>query len=202
MAKDVAGQFAARFDARDKGDVGLGHAETHLVGCRHDGGFTDGRVLDEHALEFERTDPVVTRFEDVVGATDVGDVAVLVAAGDVAGVVATTGEGPLVQLVIRTGPRVVAGHHADRTFGRARHADLTVVTDHIGDRVDQLDSVPGNGATHRPGLHALSRRVADLNGGLGLTEAVTDRQSPGAIDRLDHFGIERLAGADQFAQRQ
>jgi len=42
-------------------------------------------VLDQHRLEFERGDPVVGGLEDVVRAPDVGDVAVVILAGDVAG---------------------------------------------------------------------------------------------------------------------
>lgn len=40
--------------------------------ARHDSSFGDGFVLDQHALEHERTEVVIGRFEDVVGASDVG----------------------------------------------------------------------------------------------------------------------------------
>ncbi|MCY1350237.1 hypothetical protein D9M69_364650 [compost metagenome] len=44
--------------------------------------------------------------------------------------------------------------------------------------------------------------VADQRGGLRLAEAVAQRQAPGLLDLLDDLRVERLARADQFAQRQ
>ena len=67
--------------------IGLRHRQPHRVGRGHHGGLGDGRVLDQHALQLERADAVVGRFEHVVGAADIGQVAVGVAAGDVAGAV-------------------------------------------------------------------------------------------------------------------
>ena len=88
----------------------LRHGQAQRVGARHDRRLGHRLVLDEHALELERADPVVGRLEDVVGAPDVGDVAVGVALGDVAGVVVAVAHhvGGALRIV------EVADHQAER----------------------------------------------------------------------------------------
>src|SRR5262249_61144579 len=55
------------------------------VGARHHGRFEDGRVLEESALDLEGPDPVPRGDDDVVGAADEPEIAVLVAPGAVPG---------------------------------------------------------------------------------------------------------------------
>ena len=57
----------------------LGHREPHGIGARHHRRLGHRLVLDQRALQLERADAVVGRLEHVVGAADVGDVAVGVA---------------------------------------------------------------------------------------------------------------------------
>jgi hypothetical protein len=71
-------------------------------------------VLDQDRLELERGDPVVRGLEDVVGAADVGDVAVVVLAGHVAGVVVTAAH----RFRVPLGVACVAGHQAERPPGQ------------------------------------------------------------------------------------
>jgi hypothetical protein len=70
----------------------------------------DSLVLDQHTLEFERRNPEVRALEDIVGAPDVGDVALVVAGGDVARVVITAGGGGCAALI----GIVIAGHQPER----------------------------------------------------------------------------------------
>ncbi len=56
----------------------LRHGEPGRVRARHDRGLDDELVLEQHRFELERRDLVVGRLEDVVGATDVGEIAVVV----------------------------------------------------------------------------------------------------------------------------
>jgi SpoU rRNA methylase family enzyme len=67
-------------------------------------------VLDQHTLELERRDPIIRGLEDIVGAPDVGDVALVVAGGDVARVVITAGGGGCAAL----SGIVIAGHQPAR----------------------------------------------------------------------------------------
>ena len=94
-AHDVQGGLARRLVPCDDADVGLRHREAHRVRRRHHRRLGDSLVLDQHALELERRDPVIRGLEDIVGAPDVGDVAIVVAGGDVARVVVTAGIGAL-----------------------------------------------------------------------------------------------------------
>jgi hypothetical protein len=81
------GQFRGGFAPGGQQDVGLGDGQPDRVGRRDDGGLGHRLVLDQHALQLERRDAVVRRLEHVVGPADVGDVAVVVRGGHVAGVV-------------------------------------------------------------------------------------------------------------------
>src|SRR5207247_11260095 len=57
----------------------------HRVGARHHGRLDHRRVLEERALHLEGADAVAGRDDDVVGAPDEPEVAVLVTAGAIAG---------------------------------------------------------------------------------------------------------------------
>ena len=79
-------------------------------------------MLDQHALELERADPVVRRFEHIVGAADEREVAVAVARRDVAGVVvAISHRIRRLRVVIR-----VAVGQAERPFSRRRQISPSV----------------------------------------------------------------------------
>ena len=92
-------------------------------------------MLDQHALELEGADLVVGRLEDVVGAADVGEVAVLVAGRDVTGVEVSTGG----CLGVSLGIGDVSGHQVRRVL-RQVDADLALVGLLPGHRVDERRS--------------------------------------------------------------
>ena len=113
--------FRRAVGAGGQRDVGLGHRETDRIGGGHHGGFGDGGVLDQHGFQFEGRDAVVACLEHVIGAADIGEVAVGVAAGDVAGAVYLAGDrfdGAIVELV--------AAHQAGRAV-RERDGDFALV---------------------------------------------------------------------------
>ena len=87
IPEDRQGRLLGGFVAGREDDVGLGDRQPHRIGSGHDGGLGDRRVLDEDRLQLERADLVVAGLEDVVGAADVGDVALAVDGRDVTGVV-------------------------------------------------------------------------------------------------------------------
>ena len=176
-------------------DIGLGHRGAHRVGARHDGRLAHRRVLDQHALQLEGADAVVGGLEDIVGPAHVGDVALLIDAGHVAGAVVAPLHGR------RRALRVVGiAHHQ---AGRARlaqgqgHLPLAC---RLVLGVEHHHPVAGQGAPHGARLERLARGVADLGGGLGLAEAVPDGEAPGPAHLLDHLGVEGLAGGHRLAQ--
>ena len=152
-------------------------------------------MLDHHAFQFERADAVVGRLEYVVIAADIKVVAVGVALGDVAGMVVAAAHGVRRLAVVA----FIAQHQALRRCSEV-DADLALRR-RLAIDIEQRDDVARQRPAHGAGLDPLARRVADLGRGLRLAEAVADRQAPGTLDLTDDFRIERLAGADQFAQR-
>ena len=109
--------------ARLQDDERLRHEAADRVRARHDRRLGDRLVLDERALQLERADAVVRALEDVVGAADVGDVAVGVPLGDVARVVVAV---PRVTNSFRSGsPSYPAMRPAGR--GIERDADLALL---------------------------------------------------------------------------
>ena len=60
-------------------DIGLRHRHAHRIGRRHDRGLGHRGMFDQRAFQFERADPVVRCFEHVVGAADIGVIAVRIA---------------------------------------------------------------------------------------------------------------------------
>ena len=153
-------------------------------------------MFDQAAFQLERADAVVAGLEHVIGAADKGDVAVGVARGGVAGAVAALAHdfGGLLGAVF------VADHQAERAQRQVQRQlalGRRVVVD-----VEQHDLIARQRAAHGAGLDRQAGRVADLRRGLGLAEAVAQREAPGVLHAVDDLGVERLAGADDFAQRQ
>lgn len=118
----------------------------------------------------------------------------LVAAGDVPRVVDAVAEGlggllriPVVPLEQAHGAGVQP--HADLSLPLAVHAVA-------GLRVAQLDVEAGQWAAHCADHHALVWGVGDLQGGLGLAEAVADGHAPAPLHLVDHGGVERLSPAE------
>ena len=87
MPEDRQRRRAIRRVAGRERQKRLRHGKPHRIGRRHDGGFGDGGMLDQHAFKLEWADPVVGRFEDVVGAADIGQIAVVIDRGDIAGAI-------------------------------------------------------------------------------------------------------------------
>ena len=195
VQQDVVRGLDRRLDARGQDDVGLGHREPQLVRGRDDGRLDDRGVLDEDALELERADLVVGGLEDVVGATDVGEIAVLVARGDVTGVeVAARG---CLGVALRIGE--VSGHQVRRVLCQI-HADLALVGLLSGDRVDEHDRAAGKRPAHRAVFDRLTGGVRDHCGHLGLTVPVADGEPPVGAHLGDDLGVERFARRDGLAQ--
>ena len=143
VAQDVVRGVGRRLEPGGEHDVRLRNGESKLIGRGHDRRFDDGRVLDEHALEFERADLVVGCLEHVVGAADVGQVPVGIPRRDVAGVEVAALRG----LGVALGVADVPGHQVGGLL-REVDADLAFVGLHPGDGVDEHDRAAGQGATH------------------------------------------------------
>lgn len=93
----------------------------------------------------------------------------------------------------------ISGHQVDRSVAQVE-ADFALISEFSGQGVHQYDRHSRGRSAHGTGLDLLSRHIAHLQCGLGLSEAVTNGQSPGLLDLGDHIRIERLTGAEDFAQ--
>ena len=144
-------------------------------------------------------DPVVGRLEHVVGAADVGDVAVLVAASRRRRCGSSRRASPRRCARRRRGSRPSA-----RAGGAARSRQISPSSAGLaGDRVEQRDRVAGQRPAHRAGLDRLAGRVADLQRSSRSGRSRRGCVRPQACcDLLDDLGVERLAGADDLAQRR
>src|SRR6266513_5421154 len=152
-------------------------------------------MLDQHALELERADAVVGGFEDIVHAAHVSQVAFRIARRHIPGVVVAVAHGAGIARAIIQIPL-----HEPEWPLRQVDADLALLA-HAPVRAEQHDRTSGERAPHRAGFDRLPRRVADLRGGLGLPETLTDGDAPGVAHLCDHLGVERFAGARDFAQQ-
>src|SRR6516164_4251746 len=70
MLEDRERGLRRAFDAGRQQYIGLGDRKPDRIGARHDSGFPYGLMLQQHAFQLERADPVVGRLEDIVGAAD------------------------------------------------------------------------------------------------------------------------------------
>jgi hypothetical protein len=104
-------------------------------------------MLDEHAFQLERGNLIVGRLEHIVGAADVGDVTVGVAAGHVARVVVAGSGDPVVAVVVAEIP----GHEIHRSRIQSQ-TDLALAGGLPADGVDDLHRNTGQRSAHRTGL--------------------------------------------------
>ena len=96
--------------------------------------------------------------------------------------------------------RTVIGSCTPRSRIEAQ-ADLTLVAFLTGRRVDEHDIETGQRLAHRTVLEFLIGRIADLQGRLGLAEAVPDGDAHRAADRPGHGGSHahgRLPGPSRL----
>ena len=109
-----------------------------LVGPADDGGFGDCRMADQGALDFHRAEAVAGDVDDVVDAAHDPEVAVLVAAGAVAGEVDAGDLAPVLLLEALGVAVDGAQHRRARAFDHEKAAcvggtDLPLSIDDIGD---------------------------------------------------------------------
>ncbi len=191
MGQDAERGRTVRLRTGGKRHERLRDRQSHRIGARDHGRLGDRVVLDQHALELERTDAVVGRLEQVVGSSDVGDVAVVVPPCHVAG--------DVVSAALRLTTVGIAPHQTDRASRVEREPDLAFRRRPIFG-IEQRNLEAWHRSSHGPGLDRQARRVADLTGRLRLAVAVADRQAPGLLHALDDLRVQRLAGADQLRQ--
>ena len=193
VAEDRERGIAVGRMVRRQRDEGFRDREAQLVGGGDDRRFGHRGVLDQRAFELERADPVIRGFEQIVGPADIGQIAVGVAHRHVAGAVGRARQRQNRALVALITLHQAQGRRVERQTDFAFR-----LLGAIG--IEQLDPIAGRRLAHRSGLDLLAREIADLQGRLGLAVAVAHGQPPGRPDPLDHFGIERLAGAEGLAQ--
>ena len=173
-------------------DERLGQGGSHRVGRGDHRRLGHRLMLDQHALQLERADPVTARFEYVVGAPDIGQAAIRIPQRDVAGAIGAT-----LRRSQRTGIVEIALHERGRRRVE-RDGDLALLG--LGPvRIEQPDRVAGRRPPHRPRRHRLPRHVADLQRRLGLAIAVADRDVPRRLHPLDHLRVQRLARRQRLA---
>src|SRR5690349_9361076 len=129
-------------------------------------------MLNQQALELEWTDLVIRTFEDIVIATYIGKIPATVAPRDVPGMIVATGhDGGGIDRVTQ-----IPGHHRQRILPH-RYADIALLA-RFPIRIQQLDVVSGQDASHRAGHDLLARAVADLCRCFGLPIAIPYGESP------------------------
>ena len=88
---DVVLQFMdqgrGRLKTLGQHDCSLDNLAAHRIRRRSNGTFQDGRMLLQGAFDLEGADPVAGTLDDVIGTADEPVIAVLVAPGDVAGLI-------------------------------------------------------------------------------------------------------------------
>src|SRR5207249_7242829 len=162
-----------------------------------DAGVGDRGVLAEHRLDLSRSDTEALVLDELLLAIDDEDVALLVAAADVAGVEPAVADD--VGRVLRLVP--VAPHHL-----RAANADLADLS--IGKRLRaglEVDDLVLRAGNHSPDRFEHGRVYwvgVRYRRGLGETVALDDRFA----DALDHplrgIGSERGGAAEEKAHRR
>src|ERR1700722_324486 len=100
MAEPQSGGIRVRFVSVGKDHECLCNRKSHFVGARHDGRLDDSRMLDKHTFEFERADPIIRGFKDVVQSADVRQKAIAIANSDIARMIEATPHGACVELQV------------------------------------------------------------------------------------------------------
>src|SRR5262249_39845619 len=145
---------------------------------------------DQNALEFKRADPIIRSFEYIVSPAHVGEEAIFVAGGDIAGVIVAVAQRcGILRLA------AAADHQAERSGG-----ELETEFAFVRRAADQLDPVTRHGSSHGTQFYYLTRRVPNHRCRLRLAVAVANSESPGLFYPRENLGIERLSRAHRLAE--
>src|SRR5262249_51640152 len=149
----------------------------------------------ERALDLERADAVAGRDDHVVRAADEPEVAVVVAAGAIAGQIplaapARGRSGRIFPVLEEERRRLPAQRQVADLAGRKLGAVLS----------DDAQVVPREGLPHGPRSDRERRQIAGQDDALGLAVAVVDEPTEGVVPGVDHLRIERLAGGGAMAE--
>ena len=175
MVLERLDQCIGCFVPRGQDHGGLDRLAAHRIGHAGHRRFDHGRMGDERAFHLEGSDTVTARLDEVVGAAEEPEVAVLVHPGLVAGVVVAVHHdaGGLFRFEQVAGekPQVLAflELEADLAF----HAGLADMALLVEDGDVPARGRPADGA----GLGRHAGEGADLQAGLGLTVALVDGQA-------------------------
>ena len=194
MLEDRQHGGRARHCAGGQRNKGLGHGHAHGIRRGHYSGFRHRLMLYQHAFKLKGRNPVVGGFEHIIRPADIGQVAILIPIGDIAGAIES--------LARRQGSAIIGliAHHQPGRRRVERDADLPFLG-RLVIGVDQHNPVARQGLAHGAFLQAHARRIADLRRGFCLAEEVADRQAPSVAHLFDDFGVQRFPRAGHFAKR-
>src|SRR3984957_14614057 len=140
-----------RFDgARLLPLLGFGTPQPDRIVTWNRRAFRDRFMLQQNALEFERADPVVRGFEDVIGAADKGQKTFVIGEHHVAAAIKIAVGA--VQFAVLA---LIALHQARRPEGAQQQADLALLR-HVTIAVGDLYAIAGHRTAHRSDLHLLA----------------------------------------------
>jgi len=161
------------------------------VGGTDDGDVGDLGEFEEGAFDLKGADEVTAGVDDIVGAADIPDVAILVAAGEVTGDVEVAAE----LFAVGLGALVVGAEHGAPAFFEAEVA-LAAGGNRLKFFVADMDLDTMAGEAHGTRLDGHSRVVGDHHAaGLGLKPGVVDVAVEGLLTPGEDLGVERLADA-------
>ena len=146
-------------------------------------------MLDEGAFDIEGTDPVTRRGDDVVGATDKTDTAVLVALHDIAA--------QIIASVAVPAPLLIAGEPEKRRILAIHGKNSRLLRPELLARLaDDDHAVAGHGEARRAGPYRMNQTmmVADDHAELGLAIMVAYGRAEMSVEPPCNLWIERLAG--------
>ena len=149
----------------------------------------DRRVAVEDALDVVRAECAAAARDDVLGATDEREVALLVDVRDVAGQVPVAEECGF--RLLRKLP--VAGEQGRRSSAYGE-VSLDAGGKLVALVVDHRDVMARERAAERARLHRAVGEICDDDIRLGLAVAVRDRHAPALLEDSDDLRVEEVAG--------
>ena len=189
---DLFFEFVGALNALNKNDAGFYDLSANFIGSSANSAFKNIGELHNNVFDFERSDTIAGRLDNVVRSADIPEITVLITPGNVAGVVHSVVPGGVgFFLIFVITEEKSAG---DGFVGPYDNFAVFTGGNRISFAVNNINVITGGRSSHRTRLEKSAGKVSEGKGGFGLAETFRNAKSGCFFKLIENFRVKCFAG--------